>query len=36
MAKNLNKDSVNDIIDQADLDALNGLGFEQQRLQMIP
>ncbi|CCQ25144.1 Internalin B [Listeria monocytogenes N53-1] len=28
MAKNLNKDSVNDVIDQDDLDALTGLGFE--------
>lgn len=32
MAKNLNKDSVNDIIDQADLDALTGLGFETETI----
>ncbi|EGP8408837.1 class 3 internalin InlP, partial [Listeria monocytogenes] len=28
MARNLNKDSVNDVIDQDDLDALTSLGFE--------
>ncbi|EAG7548617.1 lmo2027 family class 3 internalin, partial [Listeria monocytogenes] len=32
MAKNLNKDSVNDVIDQDDLDALTGLGFETETI----
>ncbi len=32
MANNLNKDSVNDIIDQEDLDGLFGLGFETETI----
>lgn len=32
MAKNLNKDSVNDVIDQDDLDELTGLGFETEMI----
>ncbi|MBF2481458.1 internalin N-terminal domain-containing protein [Listeria seeligeri] len=32
MAKNLNKDSVDDVIDQEDLDGLTGLGFETETI----
>lgn len=32
MAKNLNKDSVDDVIDQEDLDNLTGLGFETETI----
>ncbi|MCD2248674.1 leucine-rich repeat domain-containing protein [Listeria marthii] len=32
MARNLKKGSVNDVIDQADLDALTGLGFETETI----